>query len=129
MKRMRIVGLVVVALAAAACATPPPGAGGGHVVASCPTSTKWAVGDSITAGVSPVLGWPDQNPPIDAGTYANKGIGGNTIAGLTYQTAKDLDECATQSAPKPQQIVFVAGSNDLAVSLLSVATMEGHMEQ
>jgi lysophospholipase L1-like esterase len=129
MKAMRIAAMAMVVLAAGACTTTAPGAGGGRVEPTCPAITNWAVGDSITAGYGGVIGWPDQNPPVTPGMFANKGVGGQTIAWLSRQTGFDFAVCDEYSVAKPSKVVFQAGSNDLANAHLTLAAMQQDLQE
>jgi hypothetical protein len=124
MKAMRIATAVVVILVAGACAPP----GGAQVDPTCPTTDRWAVGDSFTDGYGGVAGWPDQSPPIAAGSYANKGVAGKTIAWLRIQTQLDLAACEDHDLALPERIVFQAGANDLANYRLTVAEMQEQVQ-
>jgi lysophospholipase L1-like esterase len=126
-----IVAAVLAALSAVACTTPTaaPGAGGGRLEASCPSNPNWAVGDSLTSGLTDVTGWPDQNPPWAPGSFANKGVGGQAIAWLTYQTGRDLAKCAEDGTPEPDKVVFLGGANDIANAHLSLAAMQEDIQE
>ena len=128
MKAMRVVVVALLAVAAVGC-TQPTGAGGGRLEPSCPEIDRWAVGDSITKGYGGVAGWPDQTSVLPSGEFSNKGVGGQTIAWLSRQTGFDFARCAEQGAAMPDQVVFMAGTNDLANAQLSLAAMQGDIQE
>ncbi len=119
----RVAVLLAVIMAAGAC-VPPNQAGGPHSDPTCASTGRWAVGDSFTKGFGRVAGWPDQDPPITPGTFANKGVGGMTIAWLRIQTEMDLGACEAEGLDLPEQLVFQAGANDLANFHLTVTEMQ-----
>jgi lysophospholipase L1-like esterase len=118
--------VVALGLFGVACTVTPLSAGGGGLhAAECPAGAKWAVGDSFTTGVYQIPGWPDQDPPIPAGTYVNLGEGGAVVPQLKDQLDLDLPSCPTGGAPS--EVVFLAGANDMANSRLGLTQMKSNI--
>jgi lysophospholipase L1-like esterase len=120
--------VVCLAILGGVACTPQYGGGGAVQTPTCPTITRWAVGDSFTTGVNGIAGWPDQNPPIPTGKYANKGVPGSVVPQLLAQTQADFLQCGTNATPLPTKVVFLAGANDMANSHLVLSQMETNID-
>ena len=109
-------GLVALVLATAACTTAGGTGGGGGTAggsatpSSCHSNPQWAVGDSLTAGVYGVAGWPNQAPAY--GHFASLGFVGYTAEVLEGWTKDQVAACMLDR--RPTEIVLAAGINDLA---------------
>jgi lysophospholipase L1-like esterase len=106
----RITPFIAIGLMATACTTGAGGATGNAVApTTCHSSRRWAVGDSITAGVLGVAGWPNQPPAY--GNFANLGYPGSKAKDIIPWIEAEVAACSPDQ--RPTEVVFAAGINDL----------------